>query len=170
MNFLYHYQKSNYSQDIKLNYTAHNTPNNKHFWNVTRSAIQYSETYYVNNKIHSHNNYTIYIIHSKTYLVFSAWMVNLAFEGSEVLITSENIFCRWKQLRLELHNFIFHINVEHINYSRSFFCFVSRASCVSLWMINQLDALNFSNIFICLPLSTCFGHYVFTYSAHKTHS
>jgi hypothetical protein len=29
-----------------------------------------------------------------------------------------------------------------------------------LWMINQLDALIFSNIFICLPLSTCFGHYV----------
>jgi hypothetical protein len=25
---------------------------------------------------------------------------------------------------------------------------------------NQLDALNFSNIFICLSLSTCFGHYV----------
>jgi hypothetical protein len=40
------------------------------------------------------------------------------------------------------------------------FCFVSRASCVSLWMINQLDALNFSNIFICLPLFTCFGHYI----------
>jgi hypothetical protein len=39
-------------------------------------------------------------------------------------------------------------------------CFVSRASCVSLWMINQLDTLNFSNIFICLPHSTCFGHYV----------
>jgi hypothetical protein len=32
--------------------------------------------------------------------------------------------------------------------------------CTVLWMINQLDALNFSNIFICLQLSTCFGHYV----------
>jgi hypothetical protein len=31
---------------------------------------------------------------------------------------------------------------------------------VSLWIVNQLDALNFSNIFICLSLSTCFGHYV----------
>jgi hypothetical protein len=37
-------------------------------------------------------------------------------------------------------------------------CFVSRASCVSLWIVNQLDALIFSNIFICLSLSTCFGH------------
>jgi hypothetical protein len=39
-------------------------------------------------------------------------------------------------------------------------CFVDRTSCVSLWIVNQLDALIFSNIFICLPLSTCFGHYV----------
>jgi hypothetical protein len=31
---------------------------------------------------------------------------------------------------------------------------------VTLWIVNQLDALNFSNIFICLSLSTCFRHYV----------
>jgi hypothetical protein len=47
-----------------------------------------------------------------------------------------------------------------LSHSYIILCFVSRASCVSLWMINQLYALNFSNIFICLPLSTCFGHYV----------
>jgi hypothetical protein len=67
---------------------------------------------------------------------------------------------------------------------------------IGMWIINQLDALNFSNIFICMPLSTCFEHYVpiirrdpialtqllylsfrfscvsceFTYSAHKIHS
>jgi hypothetical protein len=29
-----------------------------------------------------------------------------------------------------------------------------------LWIVNQLDALNFSKILICLSLSTCFGHYV----------
>jgi hypothetical protein len=31
---------------------------------------------------------------------------------------------------------------------------------VCLWIVNQLDAVIFSNIFICLSLSTCFGHYV----------
>jgi hypothetical protein len=41
-----------------------------------------------------------------------------------------------------------------------FLCFVARASCVNLWIVNQLEALIFSNIFICLSLSTCFGHYV----------
>jgi hypothetical protein len=41
-----------------------------------------------------------------------------------------------------------------------FLCFVDRVSWVSLWIVNQLDALIFSNIFICRSLSTCFGHYV----------
>jgi hypothetical protein len=31
---------------------------------------------------------------------------------------------------------------------------------LSLWIVNQLDALIFSNIFIYLSLSTCFGHCV----------
>jgi hypothetical protein len=29
-----------------------------------------------------------------------------------------------------------------------------------LWIVKQLDALNSSNIFICLSHSTCFGYYV----------
>jgi len=32
-------------------------------------------------------------------------MVNLAFEGSEVLITSENIFCRWGQFEMRTAQF-----------------------------------------------------------------
>jgi hypothetical protein len=31
---------------------------------------------------------------------------------------------------------------------------------LSLWKVNQLDPLNFSNTFIYLLISTCFGHYV----------
>jgi hypothetical protein len=31
---------------------------------------------------------------------------------------------------------------------------------VRMWIVNQLHALIFSNIFICLSHSTCFGHYV----------
>jgi hypothetical protein len=36
----------------------------------------------------------------------------------------------------------------------------SNDSFIQLVDNNQLDALNFSNIFICLSLSTFFGHYV----------
>jgi hypothetical protein len=37
-----------------------------------------------------------------------------------------------------------------------------RSPCILRKLVDskQLDALNFSNIFICLSLSTCFGHYV----------
>jgi hypothetical protein len=38
--------------------------------------------------------------------------------------------------------------------------FLALASCVTLRIVNQVDSLNLSNIFICLSLSICFGHYV----------
>jgi hypothetical protein len=65
---------------------------------------------------------------------------------------------------------IYHIlNLFHYAYLKDvsvkqivsfFLSFVARASCVSLLIADQLDALNFSIIFICLSLSICFGHYV----------
>jgi hypothetical protein len=53
--------------------------------------------------------------------------------------------------------FLFSIKIFLFCYKILFLTYISKVKLVDN---NQLDAQNFSNIFICLSLSTCFGHYV----------
>jgi hypothetical protein len=52
--------------------------------------------------------------------------------------------------------------VRRVELQRDYFFLKFYGPCILRKLVDssQLDALNFSNIFICLSLSTCYGHYV----------
>jgi hypothetical protein len=67
----------------------------------------------------------------------------------------------WKSLSWELSYYVWMDKQDDLTQTdRKNLMYCSPCILRKLVDSKQLDALNFSNIFICLSLSTCFGHYV----------